>query len=109
MQILEQTKSICPTCFYQGLINKIDASIIEDDGKIWLTKICDKHGSFQKILFDDVNLYKKWMKFKVSGMPVSYVNKKFLTEPEFYIEHLSQIILTNLMIKRLNYLYFNKG
>jgi uncharacterized radical SAM superfamily Fe-S cluster-containing enzyme len=74
------------------------ANIIEDNGKIWLTKICNEHGPFQEVLFHDINLYKKWMKFKVNGNPVSFVKKSFFTDPELYTEHLSQSMLTNLMI-----------
>jgi len=98
MQILDKTESICPACFYEGILKKIDASIIENNEKIWMTKECFKHGSFKQILFNDVNLYKKWMKFKVTGMPVSYVKTNLFTDSELYTEHLSQTILTNLMV-----------
>jgi len=98
MQILDKTISICPTCFYQGLINKVEANIIEDDGKIWFTKICDKHGPFREILFNDTYQYKKWMKFKVNGKPVTFVNKNFFSDSEFYTQHLSQTMMINLMI-----------
>ncbi len=98
MKILEETESICPACFDEGILKKIDASIIEDDGKIWMIKVCFKHGSFKQILFNDANLYNRWMKFKVTGMPVSYVKTNLFTDSELYTEHLSQTMLTNLMI-----------
>ena len=98
MQILEKTESICPTCFYEGILKKIDASIIKDDEKIWMIKVCDKHGLFKEILFNDVNLYKRWMKFKVAGKPVSYIKTNLFNDSELYPEHLSQTMLTNLMV-----------
>jgi uncharacterized radical SAM superfamily Fe-S cluster-containing enzyme len=98
MQILDKTESICPACFYEGILKKIDASIIEDDEKIWITKECHKHGLFKEILLDDVNLYKKWMKFRVAGTPVSYIKTSLFNDSELYPEHLSQTMLTNLMV-----------
>ncbi len=98
MQILDQTESICPNCFYEGKINKIDANIIEDDRKIWISKICNKHGSFKQIISEDASLYKKWMKFKVDGKPVSYVKTNLPCKSELYTEQLSYPILTNLMV-----------
>ena len=68
MKELEKTTSICPACYQDGNINKIDAKIIEDNNKVYITKICDKHGLFKDIYFGDVDLYKRWMKFKVTGL-----------------------------------------
>ncbi len=98
MQTLDQTESICPACFYEGKIKKIDAKIIEDDEKIWITKICNKHGFFKEIIFDDVNLYKRWMKFKVTGPSAPYVKTKVCSNSELYTEHLSHTMLLNLMV-----------
>ncbi len=98
MQILDQTESICPTCFCEGTIKKIDAHIIEEDKKIWITKTCNKHGSFKEILFEDINLYKRWMKYKIDGAPVSFIRKNLPSNSELYSEHLSYPILTNIMI-----------
>jgi len=98
MQVLDQTESICPDCFNEGKIKKIDANIIEDGERIWLTKICNKHGSFKEIIFDDVNLYKRWIKFKVVITPVSFVKTSLLSYDELYTQHLSNTILTNLMV-----------
>ena len=98
MQILDQTESICPTCYHEGTIKKIDANIIENENKIWITKICNKHGFFKELLFDDVSLYKRWMKYKVEGTPVSFINTKLPSNFELYREHLSYPMLTNLMV-----------
>ena len=50
-KILEKTESICPECFKEGKINKIPAEVIEEDGKVFITKTCKKHGSFKDIMF----------------------------------------------------------
>lgn len=98
MYCLEKTYSICPLCFNEGKIQKIDASIIEDENKVWIVKSCQKHGSFKEIYFGDIHLYKKWMKFKVSGKPVSYVKTNLFTDTHLYKEHTSQTMLTNLVV-----------
>ncbi|MCJ7697871.1 MAG: hypothetical protein MUO73_06035 [Thermoplasmata archaeon] len=59
MKELEKTSSVCPACFQEGKIHKIDAKIIEEDGKVWITKNCGDHGDFKDIYFGDVNLYKR--------------------------------------------------
>jgi|WetSurMetagenome_2_1015567.scaffolds.fasta_scaffold05277_3 7,8-dihydro-6-hydroxymethylpterin dimethyltransferase len=108
MQTLEKTESICPSCFKEGKLQKIDASIVEDDEKVWIIKVCKQHGSFKEIYFSDVNLYKRWIKFKVTGKPVSYVKTSLFNDSELYAEHLSQTVLTNLMVtNRSNQKYSN--
>jgi 7,8-dihydro-6-hydroxymethylpterin dimethyltransferase len=98
MQILNKTESICPACYYEGILKKIDANIIEDDEKIWILRVCHKHGPFKDIIFGDVNLYKRWIKFKITGMPVSYVKTNLFSDSVLYTEHLSQTMLTNLIV-----------
>jgi 7,8-dihydro-6-hydroxymethylpterin dimethyltransferase len=98
MQILEKTESICPACFYEGKIKKIDAIILEEDDKIWMKKVCDQHGPFKIILFDDVALYKKWKAFKVTGTPVPHIQTSLFEDCELYPKHLSYPILTDLMV-----------
>jgi 7,8-dihydro-6-hydroxymethylpterin dimethyltransferase len=98
MNELEKTYSVCPLCFQDGKIQKINASIIESDEKIWIIKQCQKHGTFREIYFSDVNLYKRWMKFKVTGKPVSIIKKSLFNDPELYAEHISQTVLTNLVV-----------
>jgi len=46
MKKLEKTESVCPECFKKGKVNKIDAEIIEANGKVWITKKCKQHGCF---------------------------------------------------------------
>jgi len=98
MKVLEKTESVCPTCFQEGKINKIDANIIEDDTKIWILKTCQTHGSFKEMYFGDANVYKRWMSYKVTGSPVSDIKTSVFNDPSLYAVHTSQPVLTNLMV-----------
>jgi len=94
MSELEKIKSVCPACFQEGIIQKLDAAVIEDDGKVYITKKCDKHGSFKDIYFSDADLYKRWMKYEVTGSSAPDVKTKIFDEPALYDEHKSQSVLT---------------
>jgi len=114
MKELENTSSVCPACFKEGIINKIDAKIIEEDGKVYIFKECKKHGSFKDIYFSDVETYKKWIKYKVTGDPAPDVKTKILDYPALYDQHKSQSVLTNLLITnrcnlRCSYCFMNAG
>ena len=98
MKELENTSSVCPLCFLEGKIQKINASIIEDEEKVWILKHCQKHGSFKEIYFGDINLYRRWMEYKITAKPISYVKTSLLEDPELYEAHLSQTMLTNLVV-----------
>jgi len=111
---LEKTKSVCPACYQEGTIKKIDAKIIEENGKVYISKKCDKHGSFKDIYFSDAELYKKWMKFKVTGTDSPDVKTSVFDEPALYNMHKSQSVLTNLLITnrcdlRCSYCFMNAG
>jgi len=114
MEELEKVESVCPACFQDGKIQKINANIIEDNGKVWISKTCDKHGSFKDIYFGDANLYKKWMKYKVTGESAPDVRTQIFDQPPLYPEHKSQTVLTNLLITnrcnlRCSYCFMNAG
>ena len=114
MKELEKIKSVCPTCYQEGKIHKIDAKVVEENGKVYITKECEKHGSFKEIYFSDADLYKKWMKYKVTGQPAPDVKTKVFDEPALYDEHKSQSVLTNLLATnrcdlRCSYCFMNAG
>jgi uncharacterized radical SAM superfamily Fe-S cluster-containing enzyme len=116
MKELEKTKSICPDCFKEGGIKKIEAKIIEEEGKIWITKKCPKHGPFKDIVSSDADLYHRWIKYKVTGDGVDNIEiKSWLTpEKQLYPKHKSQTVLTNLMLTnrcdlRCSYCFMNAG
>lgn len=114
MKELEKTSSVCPACFQEGKIHKIDARIIEDDGKVWITKQCSEHGSFKDIYFGDVNLYNRWIQYEKTGDPSPDVKTTLFNTPELYSEHRSQSVLTNLLVTnrcnlRCGYCFMNAG
>lgn len=122
-RILEHTQSICPECFKERKIHKINASIVEENGKIWIKKRCEKHGTFKSIVFNDSRLYYKWIKYKVDGKPIRYKSPKGEVKSidatpslggKLYDLHLSQAVLTNLMVTnrcnlRCSYCFMNAG
>ena len=111
---IEDVESICPVCFHEGNIQKIKAQIIEEDNKIWITKNCQHHGSFREIYFNNVDMYQRWMRYKVSGEPISQVKTHLFDDPALYTEHISQAMLTNLIVTnrcnlRCSSCYSNSG
>jgi len=114
MKKLEETYSVCPACNKEGKIVKIPAEIIEENGKVYITKNCKKHGSFKEIFFSDADLYKKWMKYKVTGTDSPDVKTSVLDYPALYDMHKSQSVLTNLLVTnrcnlRCSYCFMNAG
>jgi len=114
MNQLEETTSVCPACFRDGKIHKIDAQIVEENGKVYIVKKCEKHGSFKDIYFSDSKLYKKWIKYKVTGQDSPDVKTKVFDEEKLYDMHKSQSVLTNLLITnrcdlRCSYCFMNAG
>ncbi|MFW6121559.1 MAG: tetraether lipid synthase Tes, partial [Petrotogales bacterium] len=79
-----------------------------------IIKECNKHGSFKDIYFGDVGLYKKWMKYKITGRSSPDVKTKIFDDPVLYDEHKSQTVLTNLLVTnrcnlRCSYCFMNAG
>jgi uncharacterized radical SAM superfamily Fe-S cluster-containing enzyme len=114
MEVLEKTSSICPVCYHEGNIKKIDAEISEEKGKVFINKSCDKHGSFKDIYFSDADIYKKWIKYKVTGYSSPDVKTKVFDETPLYDEHKSQSVLSNLLVTnrcdlRCSYCFMNAG
>jgi hypothetical protein len=114
MKELEKIESVCPICYQEGKIQKIDAKIVEEDEKVWITKKCKKHGSFKDVYFGDVDMYNRWIKYKITGDPAPDVKTTLFNDPPLYAEHRSQTVLTNLMATnrcnlRCNYCFMNAG
>ncbi len=114
MKELEKIISVCPGCYREGKVQKLDASVVEDNGKIYITKTCPTHGSFKDIYFSDADLYKRWMKYKVTGQTSPDVKTSLFNEPKLYSSHKSQSVLTNLLVTnrcdlRCSYCFMNAG
>ncbi len=117
MAVLEKTQSVCPECFKAGKINRIDAVAVDEGNKVFLVKECKKHGRFKEIYWDDVNLYKKAMKYFSTGKGVSNPKIKGANCPHdcgLCVRHKSQSVLTNIIITnrcnlRCSYCFANAG
>lgn len=57
MKIINQTDSLCIYCF-----KKIEAEIIEENNKIYLTKTCPEHGNQKVLIWSDASTYRDWTK-----------------------------------------------
>jgi uncharacterized radical SAM superfamily Fe-S cluster-containing enzyme len=62
MQIIKTTKSICPEC-----LKALDATILEEDGKVFIKKECPEHGAFQELYWSDYAQYQRAEKFRYDG------------------------------------------
>lgn len=63
---MKSTKSLCPEC-----LAVIDASILEENGKIILEKTCKKHGYFKDVYWSNPKQYKRFDKFWHDGNGIS--------------------------------------
>ena len=54
MELIRKTQSVCPKC-----IKKIKADIVEEEGKVYMLKKCQKHGRFKVLLSNKPTYYKK--------------------------------------------------
>lgn len=114
MKELEKIESVCPRCYQEGKIQKIEGKIVEEDGKVWIKKECKEHGSFKDIYFGDANLYRRWSNYIVTGNIAPDVKTSLFKDPPLYPEHYSQTVLTNLMATnrcnlRCSYCFMNAG
>ncbi len=110
-KILERTESICPDCFKEGEMSKVDARIVEENDSIWIKKECNDHGEFKSIFFKDPDDYEKWSKYDEEGDGVDNVPIQNLG---LYSDHESQAVLTNLTVTnrcnlRCSYCFMNAG
>ena len=62
MQVIKSTRSICPEC-----LKALDATIYEENGKVFIKKMCPDHGSFQELYWSDYEQYQRAEKFRYDG------------------------------------------
>jgi uncharacterized radical SAM superfamily Fe-S cluster-containing enzyme len=60
--MMEKVKSVCPKC-----IKEIDAILLEENGRIYLDKICPEHGRFSFLISNDAKYYKAVRKAYLSS------------------------------------------
>jgi len=64
--VLKHTRSLCPECLV-----RLDAAIVERDGKVLLVKDCPEHGHFEDVYWADVESYHRFEKFSQVGKGVA--------------------------------------
>ncbi len=57
MTIIKLTQSLCIHCF-----KKLEAEIVEENGKIYMTKTCPEHGMQKVLIWSDASTYREWEK-----------------------------------------------
>jgi len=62
MQVIKSTRSICPEC-----LKALDATIYEENGKVFIKKMCPDHGAFQELYWSDYEQYQRAEKFRCDG------------------------------------------
>ncbi len=62
MQVIKETKSICPEC-----LKVLDATIFERDDKVYIKKECPSHGKFQDLYWGDYKQYQRAEQFRHDG------------------------------------------
>ena len=65
MKDIKQTKSICPEC-----LKPLDATIYEDQGKVFIKKTCPEHGACTELYWSDYDQYVRAEKFRCEGTGV---------------------------------------
>ena len=94
--LIKKTRSLCPTCH-----PVIDAEIVEEEGKIWLNRICHEHGKFQNLYWSDPALYHRFDQYDAVGNGIA--NPQNIAPPEscptacgLCNNHHSQTLLANI-------------
>lgn len=67
----KKTRSLCPIC-----LSVIDASVFEENGKIYMEKSCDKHGDFRDVYWSDAEQFKRFLRYQIPGDPIDNPNTK---------------------------------
>jgi uncharacterized radical SAM superfamily Fe-S cluster-containing enzyme len=62
MNPIKNTKSICPEC-----LKVLDATIFEEDGRVYIKKECQEHGAFQELYWSDYDQYVRAEKLRYDG------------------------------------------
>jgi len=69
MNIIKETQSLCPEC-----LKILQATIFEEDKKVWIKKKCPEHGEFLDLYWGDYDMYKKSMGYFHDGKRIKNPN-----------------------------------
>ncbi|MDR3102773.1 MAG: radical SAM protein [Methanocalculaceae archaeon] len=65
MQIIRETKSMCPVC---GKL--LPATVTEEGGAVWLCRICPDHGKIKSLYWSDAEMYYRFEQYDREGRGV---------------------------------------
>ncbi len=104
-KILKFHQSLCPGCVEEEKWGSIrtDAMLYVKDGKVWIVKKCQEHGSFKELYWSDYDMYKKAERFQDPGILLenTQVDKKDIdcpTDCGLCSEHESHTALGNMVV-----------
>jgi 7,8-dihydro-6-hydroxymethylpterin dimethyltransferase len=60
--LLKKTRSLCPSCK-----TTVDAEICEEEGKIWLKRVCPVHGPSRHLYWSDARIYHRFAEYDAVG------------------------------------------
>jgi uncharacterized radical SAM superfamily Fe-S cluster-containing enzyme len=63
---IRYTQSICPEC---NMI--LDAEVFERDGRVYMSKVCPKHGEFEELYFGSYEMYKRFSTYWKDGKGIA--------------------------------------
>jgi len=63
MNLIKETKSVCPEC-----LQTLEASVYEEDGKVYITKTCPEHGEFTDLYWEDYAQYLRAERYGKDGV-----------------------------------------
>ncbi len=94
--LIKKTRSLCTTC---GAI--LPAEIVEEEGKIWLRRVCPEHGEIRNLYWSDAALYHRFERYDAIGDGIQ--NPQNAGSPEtcptncgICTNHHSQTLLANI-------------
>lgn len=69
LDVIGETLSICPVCN-----NIVPADLLKHDGRVLIKKVCEKHGEFIDLYFNDINMYYRFKKWSHDGKGIENPN-----------------------------------
>lgn len=97
VRIIKKTKSLCPYC--HRLLNAV---VYEENGRLYIKRTCPEHGDIVELYWGDVNLYNKFMKYRVPPRKITNPNTEYENPCPFSCGlcpfHQNQTALANIVL-----------
>jgi 7,8-dihydro-6-hydroxymethylpterin dimethyltransferase len=94
--LLKKTRSLCPICK-----TSVEAEITEEEGKVWIQRVCPVHGSSRHLYWSNARMYHRFAEYDAIGdgvsNPQNIVDKDSCpTDCGLCSNHHSQTLLANI-------------